>query len=522
MQCSKKCAISWASQPKCPSCHKAFTDDTLEKMFSKGFRRGELRKQVIANLQEQEMSLLPATAAVLAETSRVARWTSENSHIRLLANALVSSAHLHTFDLENALGEIRQGVLTLRTLGDDPRQSAKKAAPAVHKTVKCPGAGCLGFIPHSGPGAGFCGICDMRVCKECNKALPGPESVRAHTAEGCNADDLATWALIVKTSVMCPKCGTPIQKVDGCNQMWCTVSGCVTAFDWATGRIVNGPIHNPHYHEWLRQGGGLAAPTANVDCVGQPRDRFNDRSLVWVYRSLEEPNVRTVTHSSFENRKIFWTYLQWTRVLWETVGYHAVTHVDYSPASHEDLRIKYLNKEITKAQWATKLSHRETLRIKGNRLASLLLMFQTASMDLFNNLYDEIRVAQGAHRLPQQAPAMLKTYCDSMEGLRQYYVTQVLHVLSDYSDTVFRMIVWSRPRGYLADVDALQGPPDLLTDTDLQLNEDNRWLNWLKVPTRTGCPGVSHGGEDSVGDGLDGGVGPAAAGAVRHCSPIIH
>lgn len=48
----------------------------------------------------------------------------------------------------------------------------------------------------------------------------------------------------------------------GCNQMWCVA--CDTAWDWNTQRVINGTIHNPHYHEYLerrrREGRDVAAP----------------------------------------------------------------------------------------------------------------------------------------------------------------------------------------------------------------------------------------------------------------------
>ena len=55
-----------------------------------------------------------------------------------------------------------------------------------------------------------------------------------------------------------------IHKIDGCSQMWCT--SCSTAFDWKTGKLSTGRIHNPHFFEFQKR----SREHADIPCGGRP------------------------------------------------------------------------------------------------------------------------------------------------------------------------------------------------------------------------------------------------------------
>ena len=88
-------------------------------------------------------------------------------------------------------------------------------------------------------------------CGTCSKCLEikGDTQDADHT---CDENNVKSAEIIKKDTKACPKCGTRIFKIYGCNQMWCT--GCNTAFNWATGAIYasNAQFHNPHYVYFLK------------------------------------------------------------------------------------------------------------------------------------------------------------------------------------------------------------------------------------------------------------------------------
>lgn len=95
----------------------------------------------------------------------------------------------------------------------------------------CPSSECRGFVSGN-----TCGACKRQVCDTCHESM----SV-SHT---CNADSLASLALLAKDSKPCPKCCTLIFRTQGCDHMFCTC--CRTHFDWMSSKVLSSST-NHHY-----------------------------------------------------------------------------------------------------------------------------------------------------------------------------------------------------------------------------------------------------------------------------------
>jgi len=416
-------------------------------MFSKGFRRGALRKQIVLNLQEQETSLLPQTTELILQQKNIAEYELTRSEMRR-EHLDLEQNHIKSDQLDNHFSRIRDLVEKLDNLRSyvhaNERSTKKLKSDVQRKSIKCPLQGCLGYIVGYKPeSAGLptlsneCGLCKSVVCKDCNAHVMSDQSRHVE----CNQEEKLSWTFIQDQSKGCPKCGTPIQKVSGCNQMWCTVPGCNTAFDWTTLRIINGPIHNPHYHDFLAQNSGVlpnGAPGLNVMCE-DPRDIVNHHRVALIYEVYSFARLIPLDIQ----------VVCWLRLLVENMDQrysHYQLPPNYSPDSHQDLRIRYLKQEITKEEWASKLSVRETRRIKAQKLNAIHSMFVSASADLFLAFYyksvpvDYYSNIRNPHR-PENRQGLLQEFLQSLESLRLYYVQQLEKVIKDYSDS-FMWIPW--------------------------------------------------------------------------------
>lgn len=385
-------------------CKKGLTSDFLDSTFSKGFRRGELRKAKARILCELEKSLLPDTMQVLIRQKKHHRYAVLLSTLRASTDMMLDRFEVPDGFLDN-LAEAKE-------LKSELVQTKRRT----DRTIKCPTEDCRGYIPISRTGT--CELCMFAVCRTCGLQ-------KRDDTHACTADDIATYTLLKESCKQCPKCGTLIERVSGCSQMFCI--SCHSAFDWNTLKLLTGPVHNPHYFEFLRTRSvqGLVANACNEDFFGLYDiipNAFN--TTIWEHpcaaRAFPGGGLHECTRPDCLKRLHFfemWQVANW--ILAEIA--HPVP--GYSNTSYEHLRMRFLRNRLSERDWITQLSSAETRRTKQQRLHEINVMFATVSRDLALRLVETIDYV---------------TFAQGMEELRVYTLTEKRRILDDYSDRAVR------------------------------------------------------------------------------------
>jgi hypothetical protein len=249
-------------------------------------------------------------------------------------------------------------------VNDDKKEEEKK------KFVRrCTRDGCQGFLST----AWKCGLCEWHSCSKCF-AVKG----HAHDApHECKKEDVDTAELIKKDCKACPKCGEFIEKSSGCDQMFCI--SCQTPFSWITGKIViSGPIHNPHYYEWMRRtGGAVPRNPADVPCGGFP----GGWELVRFPRGMK----RNIAN-------IFYEFHRVCVELQEMSTRQYRTHIDQAPLNQ--LNVKFLLGELDEKKWGRLLAVHEKKRKRDAEIQEVLGAFRMVAVELINRVqhyHDGIR-----------------------------------------------------------------------------------------------------------------------------------
>lgn len=199
-------------------------------------------------------------------------------------------------------------------------------------TVKCPISECRGFLFDDWK----CGICKKVFCESCNEEL-----CDTHI---CDQNLVKTVKLLKRDTKACPKCTVPIHKIDGCAQMWCTQ--CHVAFDWRTGLIDTGRIHNPHYVQFFKR----TREHSDIPCGGCP-----------TYQELKRNKA---------TRELLDAHLELTRLQRELVIRYGYMYDD-----NHHLRIKYLLGELSDDQFKRELHKRDKSNDKVRDVQDIYRMF---------------------------------------------------------------------------------------------------------------------------------------------------
>lgn len=374
MVCVKKYLLESVEDAHCMICKTHWNREFFDESLSQHFRTKEYRIHRENVLCEREKSRIPETQALYGAISERLKSLEEEQrtfrcYIAQLEAQLEDVRRDFKRKIENCKFVIRQrdrqkyrlqNVLIGET--DHVEGDEQLRIDTIEKTknliVPCPNAKCRAYLNEKY----VCDNCHVVVCKKCHV-------LKNEDAHVCKEDDIATIRQIRKDSRPCPGCGINIYKIDGCDQMWCTM--CHTAFSWRTGeKVTRGQIHNPHFYEWKRNNGGLAAGA--VDAQGCPIDYVDIHAVYNAVRRITERNMHIImSHLHREIAEIYDTYV---------VNYRV------PPDPTRRLRIDYIKGNITEETWKQELQRHEKRQMKKFETVQVYQMYTETMRDIFRSI----------------------------------------------------------------------------------------------------------------------------------------
>lgn len=343
-ECIKQFLLVNINEPNCMNCKKIWNREFLCNNFTKAFINKDYRDYREQLLLDKEKALLPATQ-IIVEAMR-----NKEQLQKLLYNYLIE-VNIKKDEFHEKI-KINDNIINGKT-------------NTIQKKVfirKCGVENCRGFLSEQW----ICGICDTTTCNKCLEVLikvkkennaselseaGSPiEEIEEIEEHVCKEENVESAKLISKDSKPCPKCATLIYKIDGCNQMWCVL--CHTAFSWVTGQIETSRIHNPHYYEMLRN------MSANGEIPREPENICNENNIGMPDNYQIELLVRSKTHQ--HNYDTFSKHiLNITRKIFHILYIYPNTFQDKYDKHKRNLRIEFLQNNITEEDWKKELQRKE-------------------------------------------------------------------------------------------------------------------------------------------------------------------
>lgn len=372
-------------QPKCMSCGKEWTYNWVREAFPKNFINGpykdhksdilyEIEKVLLPNEQKKAKNCIKYYNDIKNYKDQVINYEEKIAEeYKIMKKDPVSyyrkPGEITRYDMLNSLKagvnrKIKEAKKEVEwIMNNDDYVEFKKPEPVFRRP--CPQKDCRGFFDHK---SWKCGLCGNRVCENCLE-----EKEEEHK---CDPNIVKNVKSLLKETKPCPKCAASIYKIEGCSQMFCTI--CHTAFDWNTGRVENGRIHNPHYWEYLKQTG------QDLDEIRQIQNGGIGRVGVNRCFTFEDCEIK-LRHSKRFNgvfQKIY--HLQ------------DVELPRFQPQNLEvvnkDLRIQYLCNYFTEKEFKSKLMARFKKNNFNDEMYQILEMFLNTSKDTITTTFKDVSI----------------------------------------------------------------------------------------------------------------------------------
>jgi hypothetical protein len=227
-----------------------------------------------------------------------------------------------------------------------------------------------------------CQICEAVACRDCRENVSRASLLRGE--HSCDEGILANIREIDRSARPCPRCTTPIVRIEGCPDMFCPK--CKLPYSWDTmqARFSN---TNPAFAEWVshvRARGGMGSDnnTAQHDNVVQTiREAFAPTVRGEDGLTFDE-RIQGVGEILLANRLNVSAYLATVVVSKiETLFISSLVSNLPTQTEFENLRIIYLIGDITEAEWKERCMRMEIRSITAQRVIRILEMFCNTTFD---------------------------------------------------------------------------------------------------------------------------------------------
>jgi len=367
-------------------------------------------------LFEREESLIPDTMKDVETEIQARNLEAEEKEM----NQMIQKLYQEVREIERQKG-VNRGII------NDLRGGKVKSNNKYKYNIRCPE--CPGFVNKEY----ICETCDIKICKHCQDIIPKDikllkseqqtdetneqtierlglnESLIDQTTGAeyhcCDEEKVATIAMMKRETKPCPKCGTPIFKIEGCDQMW--DPQCGTAFSWRTGEIVTGVIHNPHYFEYMREHGNLPRQPGDVPCGGNITMHNVNHILTWIPKNrLFDQYIRSREYKRvgeklleqngvMENIQKRYDLIRLCRIL------SHIEHIEmprytttWDHDTNRNLRVKYIMKELPKEDFTQYLFTREKNFERSTELLQIFRVFFDVCQDVCRRLEEKYNQRQ--------------------------------------------------------------------------------------------------------------------------------
>jgi hypothetical protein len=451
--------------PQCMSCKKPWDDTFIRNKFPKSFVEGELKSFMKAWLIDHEKTFLQDTVAqVEREVSRKREFQAiqtlreclneEKHKLKVLQSEkkdntifskekranlreakkknedidsiteLLEKCKLQETTFTTKIEKTKYNIKKLQlTLLDDERKyyygengdEEKKERATFIKP--CPVNDCKGFLSNKYK----CGLCTTYCCSDCFEIigkLQGDDDSSFKALKDkhkCDPANVETAKMIRKECKPCPKCGVQIFRISGCNQMWCT--SCHTAFDFVSGKVDTGLVHNPHYAQYMREqregqgevvrGERRVAFDPCAEAIGQQQflakfQKIRTQSSAMSHGSSYMYRLRNffgyntipdkaqkqldITHEIIDKAcKLAGDIERWNNHL---LAHHRSRQYDQRLTN--EIRKKYVKNEYDEKQWQVQAMRKYKQLTYDNHIADITQTFVQISRDILRQILEQI------------------------------------------------------------------------------------------------------------------------------------